>query len=195
MEQPDPNLPPPPELDGPAQVQAQLGLLYAEAAQNIRFGNRQRWFHATYGLLIYAALIGIGQLTGPDGETPVRRTLAAVLPWAPLIVGAFAIFTVAKTQYWILSQRQRLARLHRVFAPEFREARGNRRDFLSFNRDWEILVFLHLLLIFGALFVSWSFGEQTAPPVLEFFFLLAWASFNYLVFWAKNRNDVARAGL
>ncbi len=40
-----------------------------------------------------------------------------------------------------------------------------------------------------------AFGEESAPQRLEFFFLLAWASFSYIVFWAKNRNEVARAGL
>ena len=142
-------------LESDDQIQAQLGLLFDDARDNIRFAKQQQWLISSYALLILAAISSIYQIE--------RFKSLRLSDWwmytlciCSFVVSSLATFYLCKFHNWLRGERMRLYRVRQNFSEEFRRARGEKKGHLKWYRGLEIILPLVGFFISGASIVTWQ---------------------------------------
>ena len=126
----------------------ELRLLWQLSANGIEFFKSQQWRVTNYGILIFAAMIGIAEFI--SNKEP-KYWFSCILLLAPPIVAVFGIYILNKLQNDIEKIRKRLQRIEPQFTDEFRMALRGKLD----HQEWEeknksIFYLMVVALLFGA---------------------------------------------
>ena len=129
--------------------------LYQVSAQEIAFFKEQQWKITNYGLLLYAAVIGIARLF-PDFPYALELGLLWALSFLVLIIG---IFLVCKLDTALSEARERVSRARRLLSDEFFEASvGVKKDDPSSAKAQEspsLAPLFYGIFIIGFLISTW----------------------------------------
>lgn len=93
----------------------ELRLLYQVTVQDLAFFKQQQWSVTNYGLLLYAAIVGIPQIPNA-GVTPCERLVLCLLATALAAGGAYLLYKLERS---IKARRDRLSKIRRLFTKAF----------------------------------------------------------------------------
>lgn len=129
--------------------QEEWRLIHQISAQEIDFFKGQQWKISNYGLLLYAAIVGIATLLRCS-PTEAERWALSALVW---IIGACGVYVVWNLHKAIEAQRTRLNVAFDHFSENVRKTLSALN--LESRVHADVSVLLTIVLVMGAVITSW----------------------------------------
>lgn len=105
----------PDKTENRRKAEEELHLLYQVSVQDLAFFKGQQWSITNYGLLLYAAIVGIPQIPNIC-LTPCERLILCLLATALTGSGVFLLWKLERS---IKARRDRLKKIFKTFTNTF----------------------------------------------------------------------------
>lgn len=139
--------------------QQEWRLIYQASVQDIAFFKGQQWRVTNYGLLLFAAVVGIANLRGISLTETVRWVLTALV-WA---VAGSSLYMVWNLDSAIKNARARLAAALKSFTQNVRNALDDQRQ-ARCTHHADVSVLLTIVLAVAGAITSWLLVCRLPAP-------------------------------
>lgn len=131
---------------------AELGFLYQESTETVRFAKTQQWWTVGATLLVFGAVVGVAKLVSADkGYLDLLTVVIILLTMA-------VIFTLVVYQMWQHTEAMKIEMIAGHYSDLFRRVRRLKSRNEANIQRYLLLVFMVFAVILGA--VTAYFGLQ-----------------------------------
>ena len=123
---------------------AELGFLYQESTETVRFAKTQQWWTVGSTLLVFGALVGIAKLVSADkGYIDLLTVVIILLTMA-------VIFTLVVYQMWQHTEMMKIEQIAARYSDLFREVRKLKSRNEANIQRYLLLAFMVFTVTIGA---------------------------------------------
>ncbi len=131
---------------------AELGFLYRESTETVRFAKTQQWWTVGSTLLVFGAIIVIAKFVAADKGYIDLLTVVIIL------LAMAVIFTLVVYQFWQHTEMMKIETVAGHYSDLFRQVRRLKSRNEANIQRYLLLVFMIITVILGA--VTTYFGLQ-----------------------------------
>lgn len=122
----------------------ELGLLYRESTETVRFAKTQQWWTVGATLLVFGALVVVAKFVSADEGFVDLLTIVIIL------LAMAVIFTLVVYQFWQHTEMAKIEMMARHFSDLFRDVRRRKSRNEANIQRYLLLAFMVMVIVLGA---------------------------------------------